>query len=86
MFAVEDGTALGRTPEAGICLDHPSVSRHHAVFGVQDGALTITDVGSTNGTMVNGQRLTAQGPVTLSPGDTIQVGGSAEMQLRVEEA
>ena len=86
VFGIEDGTALGRTPEAGIYLDHPSVSRHHAVFGVQDGALTITDVGSTNGTLVNEQRLTAQEPVTLSPGDTIQVGGSEEIQLRVEEA
>ena len=43
------------------------------------------DLGSTNGTWVNEQRLTAQVPVTLSPGDTIQV-GSPEIQLQVEEA
>jgi hypothetical protein len=85
VFPVQDGTGIGRTSEAGIYLDHPSVSRHHAVFHLQDGTLTITDAGSTNGTMVNEQPLTAQQPATLTPGDTIQV-GSPEIKLRVEEA
>jgi FHA domain len=86
VFAVQDGTTIGRTPDADIYLDHPAVSRHHAVFRLQDDTLVITDLGSTNGTAVNQQPLAAQVPVTLSPGDTIQVGGSPEIQLRVEEA
>ena len=85
VYPVQDGTTIGRTPDADIYLDHPSVSRHHAVFRLQDDTLAIMDLGSTNGTWVNEQRLTAQVPVTLSPGDTIQV-GSPEIQLQVEEA
>jgi hypothetical protein len=85
VFPVQDGTRIGRTADATIYLDHPSVSRHHAVFLLQDDTLAITDLGSTNGTVVNGQPLTPQVPATLSPGDTIQV-GSPEIQLRVEEA
>ena len=85
LFPVQDGTTIGRTTDADIYLDHPSVSRHHAVFHLQDDTLTILDHGSTNGTWVNEQRLTAQLPVTLSPSDTIQV-GSPEIQLQLEEA
>jgi hypothetical protein len=85
VFAVRDGTTIGREADAGIFLDHPDVSPHHAVFRFEGDALTVTDLGSASGTEVNGQRLGAQTPATLSPGDTIQV-GSAEIQLRVEEA
>jgi len=85
LFAIEDGSTIGRTADADIYLDHPAVSRHHAVFHLQDDSLTFMDHGSMNGTWVNEQRLTAQVPVTLAPRDTIQV-GSPEIQLQVEEA
>ena len=85
VFAVRDGTIIGREADAGIFLDHPDVSPHHAVFRFEADALTITDLGSASGTEVNGVRLEAQTPAPLSPGDTIQA-GSAEIQLRVEEA
>ena len=85
VYPVQDGTMIGRAPDAGIRFDHPDVSRHHAVFGLAEGALTIMDLGSTNGTAVNGQPLAEGVPVTLSPGDTIKI-GSEEVQLRVEEA
>ena len=84
VFSVRDGTRIGRTAEVEIYLDHPAVSRHHAVFQLQDDTLNIMDLGSTNGTMVNEQPLTAHVPVTLAPGDTIQV-GAPELQLEVEE-
>jgi hypothetical protein len=84
VFPVLDGTTIGRGPDVGIRFDHPSVSRHHAVFQIEGEVLTITDLGSTNGTMVNGQRLGVRIPATLFPDDTVQV-GSPEIQLRVEE-
>jgi hypothetical protein len=84
VFAVRDGTTIGRGPDAGISFDHPAISRHHAVFHVEDEALTITDLGSLNGTTVNGQRLAAREPATLAPNDTIEL-GSPDIQLRVEE-
>ena len=85
VFSVQDGRMIGRATDVGIYLDHPDVSSHHATFRLEEGGLTITDLGSANGTAVNGQPLAEGVPVTLSPGDTIQV-GSAEVQLRAEEA
>jgi hypothetical protein len=85
VYLVQDGTVIGRAPDAGILFNHPDVSRHHAVFRLEEDTLMITDLGSTNGTAVNGNPLAERVPMTLSPGDTIQV-GSAELQLQVEEA
>jgi hypothetical protein len=84
-FPVAEATTIGRTTDADIYLDHSAVSRHHAVFQLQEDTLAITDLRSTNGTRVNDQPLEPEVPVTLSPGDTIQV-GSPEIQLQVEEA
>jgi Family of unknown function (DUF6519)/FHA domain len=85
VLAVHDGATIGRAPDVGVRLNHPDVSRHHAILRLTDDELTIMDLGSTNGTEVNGQRLPERVPATVSPGDTIQV-GSPELQLLVEEA
>ncbi len=54
-----------------ITLDNPQVSRHHAVIDRVDGRHVLRDVGSTNGTFVNGGRITQH---TLVRGDIIQIG------------
>jgi ABC-type multidrug transport system ATPase subunit len=54
-----------------IVLDNPQVSRNHAVIDRVDGRHVLSDVGSTNGTFVNGQRITQH---RLVPGDVIQIG------------
>jgi hypothetical protein len=82
-FPVQDGTVIGRSVEAGIRFDHPDVSRHHAAFRLSGATLTVADLGSTNGTFVNGNRLTAGTAATLQPGDTVQI-GSPELQFQVE--
>ncbi|MEI8165584.1 MAG: FHA domain-containing protein, partial [Chloroflexales bacterium] len=55
-----------------IVLDNPQVSRFHAQLDQAAGGAVLRDAGSTNGTFVNGQRLS--GPHTLRPGDVIQIG------------
>ena len=85
VFPLHDGTTIGRADDAGIRLDHPDVSRHHAEFAIRDDVLTVMDLGSTNGTAVNGDALAERTPVALSVGDTIEI-GSSELQLQVEEA
>lgn len=62
---------IGRDPESFLPLNHPTVSFRHAMITRQDGGLTIRDLGSTNGTFVNGQRIT-QSP--LKSGDVVQIG------------
>jgi pSer/pThr/pTyr-binding forkhead associated (FHA) protein len=61
----------GRNTEATVFLDDITVSRHHAAFRSQDGRLVLEDLGSTNGTYVNG-KLAEE--VELSPGDEVIIG------------
>jgi pSer/pThr/pTyr-binding forkhead associated (FHA) protein len=56
------------------------VSRRHARLTARDGVLVLTDLGSTNGTRVNGHRVTE---VVLGAGDRVQIG---ETSLVVEAA
>jgi len=65
------GLVAGRGDDAGLRLDSPIVSQPHARFTVDGGTLTIEDLGSTNGTFVNGERTTRR---TLSGGDRTVIG------------
>ena len=63
---------LGRSPDNDICFDNDSVSGRHAeVYYLPDGTFQICDVGSTNGTWVNGQRIQSQ---PLKNGDIVELG------------
>lgn len=55
-----------------VVLDNPQVSRFHAQIDRAQGSAILRDAGSTNGTFVNGQRISAHH--VLSPGDVIQIG------------
>src|SRR5690349_1609749 len=58
---------FGRDFPAQVQLDDPSVSRQHSRFSLLNGAVTVEDLGSRNGTSVNGARITRA--TALSPGD-----------------
>jgi hypothetical protein len=86
-LVLPDGTALsitatplviGRQPECAVVLGDTNISRRHAQVAMDDGAVVVSDLGSTNGTFVNGRRITR---ATGRPGDEITVGTS---RLRVE--
>lgn len=76
---VEDVTVLGRSPEADVLLDDPYASEFHMRLVAQENGMVLHDLGSTNGTYINGRRVTA--PTTLRRGDTIQVGKTV-MEVR----
>lgn len=63
---------IGRFPSSDIVIDEPYVSASHARFTIQGPALVLEDLGSTNGTMVNGHII--EQPVTLRDTDEVQVG------------
>ncbi|MGC9347863.1 MAG: FHA domain-containing protein [Anaerolineae bacterium] len=63
---------IGRDPASQITLAHPSVSRQHAEISRQDGGHAIRDLGSVNGTFVNGQRVGGWMPLRM--GDVVQIG------------
>lgn len=54
---VKDLTVVGRKEDCDVRLDHKSVSKMHCVIVKTDGMLMLRDLGSTNGTRVNGQRV-----------------------------
>ncbi len=65
---------VGSAAECQIRLERPEISGRHAQLVVRQGTLVIMDLGSSNGTMVNGRLLFAHEPCELRPGDQIQVG------------
>jgi hypothetical protein len=79
---VDDELEIGRLMTGpGALAGDPELSRRHARISRTGGAYVIEDLGSTNGTNVNGQLLAA--PHVLATGDTIEVGST---KLRVEAA
>lgn len=66
------GHVVGRSPECDIPIDDPYASEFHARVGLQADTVVVHDLGSTNGTYVNGRRVTS--PTTVSRGDTVQIG------------
>ncbi|MBM6774416.1 FHA domain-containing protein [Olsenella profusa] len=63
---------IGRSPSSDIVIDEPYVSATHARLTLQGPALVLEDLGSTNGTMVNGHLIDQ--PVTLRETDEVQIG------------
>lgn len=65
---------LGRSPHSGLVLDSPDVSRLHAKFSVEDGQYYFYDLGSANGSLVNGKIVQPNQGHLLKPGDIIRLG------------
>lgn len=63
---------LGRDLASDVSISDPEVSRHHARFFMQDESIFIEDLGSTNGTFLNGERVST--PQQLRQGDVITFG------------
>ncbi len=63
---------LGRDEGVDIILQDPESSRKHSRITLHNGEFTLEDMGSTNGTFINGIQLTA--PQVLKPGDSIGIG------------
>ena len=73
-------TVIGRGDQANLRLPDVGISRRHARLDFDGSQVVLTDLGSTNGTMVNGQRVSA---VALNPGDMIQL-GTTTLTFRVD--
>ena len=73
VYALEgDQIMIGRDATNDISINDAEVSRRHARLTFQGGKYILEDMGSTNGTYVNGQRLT--GPRVLKPGEVVSLG------------
>ncbi len=77
VFVLEGGPLVaGRGQGSELLLPETGVSRQHARFEPGPRGWVLVDLGSTNGTFVNGQRLPAEQPYLLRPGDRIAIGST----------
>jgi len=71
--------SIGRASDNDVIVDDPEVSRHHCQLKLQHGAYSLADLGSRNGSWINGQPVSE---VALGPGDVIRI-GSTEIEFQV---
>jgi len=71
-YSIGAPAVVGRSQEADIIVDDSYASDFHFRIGQQEGRIVVNDLGSTNGTYVNGRRVTT--PTSLSKGDSVQIG------------
>jgi hypothetical protein len=69
------GATLGRSRQCDVVLNDPNVSRQHAEIRPRGGSWVLSDLGSTNGSCLNGRRIDS--PEVLKRGDEIELGTSA---------
>ena len=87
---IPDKLTVGREPPATAALaarletQYPNVSRQHAELFWQTSTLMIQDLGSTNGTYVNGQRITVRQPVALCHGNKVKFASTLEVTIHIE--
>lgn len=71
---------IGRASDNDVILDDPTVSRHHCQLKLEHGAYSFTDLGSQNGSLVNGETVSQ---IALGPGDVIRIGDTQiDFQVR----
>jgi hypothetical protein len=80
-FGVDEPLVLGRSLECDIAIVTPHVSRKHAQLAINDGQLFVEDLGSSNGTIVNGKKIEA--PRALHHEDEIRL---HDIVFRVSES
>jgi hypothetical protein len=78
-FVIEDSVVVGRSEQADVIITDPYASDFHLRMTAKEGRIVLSDLGSTNGTYVNGRRVTV--PTDLSRGDAVQVGKTV-MEVR----
>lgn len=77
---------VGRSDEAKFRVQQDSVSRRHCEFFIKDEAVFVRDLGSTNGTLVNGERIASSVATAVPPGAEIRVGGIVFRRLETLES
>src|SRR4051812_13328387 len=72
------GVAIGADPASDVVVEDAAVSRKHVTIVPSDAGFDVTDLGSKNGTWLDGLRITR---ATVPPGSTLRIGGSLVQML-----
>jgi diguanylate cyclase (GGDEF)-like protein len=83
MYRLEHALAIGRSPQCEVHIDEDGISRRHAQLEITaEGNVQIVDLGSRNGTFVNGAAVSRE---TLKDGDKIQIGGTTILKFSYQD-
>lgn len=86
LTAAEHGVTLGRHPAlADHVIDEPSISRRHLRIGLSEGGLTVEDLNSLNGTLLDGTDLPAYKAAVIGGGRELTLGRIALRLVRIAE-
>ncbi|MEE9382625.1 MAG: GGDEF domain-containing protein [Nannocystaceae bacterium] len=83
MQRVEQELVVGRSKRANLRINDKGASRHHARLFVKAGVAYVEDIGSSNGTYLNGKRVIS--PVPLRDGDKIQIGATCMLKFSFQD-
>jgi diguanylate cyclase (GGDEF)-like protein len=84
LMHLENGlTTIGRAPDANIAINDSRISRHHSQIDVLGEDVTIEDLGSTNGTFINGARINKK--QKLTDGDKIQISSTTVFKFAFQD-
>lgn len=85
VLAVDGSAVIGRSSEAAVGVLDPEVSRSHAALSLNRGVVYVADLGSSNGTFLNGKRVD-RGGIEVFAGDAIDVGTTRITVSAIEPA
>lgn len=80
---IQDEFMMGRASNCDLAIEDDLVSRHHCKIVLRSGTAELVDLGSTNGTLLNGRRV--EGVTKLTEGDQIQVGAVTIVKFHLKE-
>jgi pSer/pThr/pTyr-binding forkhead associated (FHA) protein len=84
---IDSEITIGRAPDNTLHIEDASVSSHHATLRLSDGDYVLRDIGSTNGSRLNGKDLSTDSDHRLQDGDLLRLGkveGSYESEIKGE--
>ncbi len=82
LYSFAGEAVLGRGAAADVAIPDPSISRRHALVRLEGKTVVLEDVGSANGTYLNGQPV--RSATRAEHGDTIRI-GAVDLELRIDE-
>ncbi len=81
---IADELTIGRTPTAQLVLDDSGLSRVNTTFFIEGDELLLTDENSTNGTFLNGERISGR-PKVIHNGDQIKIGSHTNIRVEIKD-
>lgn len=82
LYSFVDEAVIGRGAAADVSIPDPSISRRHALARLEGKTVVLEDLGSANGTSLNGSPV--RSATRAESGDTIRI-GAVDLELRIEE-